>query len=266
LILTINDIDDLRIRFFRSLKTPGIQSDDHELILIEGERVFRALLNSKLKIRTIFALPDFYKKFQSQISQRIDSSTQLYTSSRELMDQIIGFKMHKGILALAEHPGYSLLQGMGRRIIALNGIVDSENVGAIIRNAAAFGINSIIFDSRSSSPFLRRSVRVSAGTILDMNVNKSIDLVSDLEFLKDLGYSIYSAELDERSIPVSSFIPSENFVIVFGSEGHGIDEKILNMSDAIIKVEISNAVNSLNVANSAAIILYEITKKRLQNQ
>jgi tRNA G18 (ribose-2'-O)-methylase SpoU len=181
------------------------------------------------------------------------------------MDQIIGFKMHKGILALAERPGYSSLESMGDRIVALNGIIDSENVGSIIRNAAAFGISDIIYDGKSGSPYLRRPVRVSAGTIFDMNVYKSLDLSGDLEILRQNGHPIYSAELEERSVDVSSITPSEKFTIVFGSEGHGIDKQILDISDEIIKVDISDAVNSLNVANSAAIILYELTKKRLHH-
>ena len=265
MIEIINDIDDLRIESFRSLRFPKISQDSQKNIVIEGERVFRALLKSNLKITIIFALSDFFIKFQREIHTRTDSTTHLYTCSRELMDQIVGFKMHKGILALAEHPGYSVLKDMGNRIVALNGISDAENVGSITRNASAFGISDIIFDNKSSSPFLRRPVRVSAGAVLDMKVSKSDDLSSDLDKLKNYGYTIYSAELDDRSISINSISPTDKYVIVFGSEGHGISKQILDMSDKIIKVDISSAVNSLNVANSAAIILYELTKKRLHH-
>jgi tRNA G18 (ribose-2'-O)-methylase SpoU len=175
------------------------------------------------------------------------------------MEEIVGYKLHSGIMAIARQPEPASLSELNSPIIILNGIVNSENVGSIVRNSAAFGINSIIVDKYTSPPFLRRAARVSMGTLIDINFHSSLDLIQTIKELKEnYFYKIVSAEINNNSIEINKFIFPEKFALIFGNEGHGISQELLEVSDYIVKISISENVPSLNVATTSGVFLYLI--------
>lgn len=251
----ITDINDPRISHFRSLRFTPSSHTEENLLIAESEKIVLSLLESDLQIISIFALPEFFEQFQSAIDSKV-SSDQQYTADKEMMNQIVGLRLHSGCMAMAKQPPAATLPELSSRIIALNGIINAENVGAIIRNAAAFGIDSVIVDSSTASPFLRRSVRVSMGASFWQKVYFS-DKLSDtlLELKHNMSYSIVSAELTPSSININEFVFPQRCVVIFGNEGDGIAPNILEISDAIVAIPIEPRVASLNVAASSAIFL-----------
>ncbi|OGU15633.1 MAG: hypothetical protein A2X61_12065 [Ignavibacteria bacterium GWB2_35_12] len=181
------------------------------------------------------------------------------------MNKIVGFKLHSGVMAIGKQPVDVNLSELESPVVVMNGIINSENVGSIIRNCAAFGFESIITDKQTSSPYLRRAVRVSMGAVLNMKIHFSENLSDDLQKLKDSNFKIFSAEINDNSIPISQVEIPDKCAIVFGSEGRGINNEILGISDFTVHIPITAQVNSINVASSSAVILSKIfeRKKRL---
>ncbi|MBI5324386.1 MAG: RNA methyltransferase [Ignavibacteriae bacterium] len=264
-MIEIKDINDKRIAYYKSLRyTPPSHSKD-KLMLTEGEKVTLQLLNSDFHIHSIFAVQEFYKNNEEIISRKKLTGTQLFYAAKSFMNQIVGFRLHSGVMALANQPEPPELYNLSSPVIVMNGIINSENVGIIIRNCAAFGVDSIIVDKETSSPYLRRAVRVSMGAVLNMKVFFSENIIDVLEKLKKSSYKIISAEIESKSIPLTKYKFPSKFALVFGNEGKGIERDILNISDLIINIPITGNVNSLNVASSSAVILSKIYEQRNQN-
>jgi tRNA G18 (ribose-2'-O)-methylase SpoU len=258
-MVDINDIEDERIRLYRSLKATPKEHTCNNIFIAENEKVVLEVLKSKLRIHSIFALAEYHDQYRDLIDNRIEQENQL-TCSRELMNKIVGFRLHKGIMCIADVPKFSSIDELETPIVALNGIVNSENVGAIVRNCIAFGVNSLIFDKETSSPYLRRAIRVSIGSVMNLKIYASENLADTLLKLKSNQTRIISSEICGDSIPFNQYERKDcNFCLIFGSEGKGIDQDILDLSDQIVNIPISDKVNSINVAASSAILLNHFT-------
>ena len=176
------------------------------------------------------------------------------------MKKIVGHKIHQGIMALIDKPDFINFEDISGNVVVLNGLTSPENVGSIVRSCAAFNIRTIIIDDKTCSPFLRRCIRVSTGNIFNINIYKSIDLKKDLITLKNRGYSLISTANLENAISLDEFKFPKKSMLIIGSEGYGIDKKILELSDKILKIDINKEVTSLNASIATSIILYKLDK------
>lgn len=259
--MTMNDLiyiasaDDERTTLYKSMKNNMIDKLGNDLFVGESDKVVLKMIKHRIKLHSILAHKRFYE--ENEDSMFSINCKSLYYADIETLKEIIGFKMHTGVMALAYRPKLHTLQDLDDRIVMMNGIIDSENIGSIIRNSAAFGINSIIYDNKTSSPYLRRAVRVSMGTIFSIKLVK-LNLIDDLFKLKEVGYKIISAELTNNATPIHSFKFPDKFILIFGSESGGIDSNLLEISDSIVYIPISHKIESLNVAASSAVILSRI--------
>lgn len=252
----ILSLEDKRIKSYLSMRDNLNDENFNPLFVAESIKVVLKLLNSNIKIHSILANIDFYTKNSDALKNREISN--FYYADDNILKEIIGFRMHTGVIALAYKPEFAPIGALSNIIVGLNKIIDSENVGSIVRNSLAFGIDSIITDNGASSPFLRRAVRVSMGTVFSSKVHHTNDMISTLTILKDLGYKIISSEINDKSIPFSELNFPSKFVIIFGNEAHGIDSDILDISDYIIHIPMKNWVESINVASSSAVIFSRV--------
>lgn len=264
-MIEITNIEDSRIQLYRGLRSTPDSHTRQKVFVAEGEKVFQKLLESNLSIKSMFAMAEYYEKYANYIVNRVPGINEMFIADKNLMNEIVGFRLHEGIMAIADIPPNYPLSAMTYPIVALNGIVNSENVGAIIRNCAAFGCHSVIFDSKTSNPYLRRAVRVSMGTVFNIHIHETNMLIESLLSLKaNYNGLIIASEIHNNSIDINDLKIKSNHknnqIIIFGSEGKGIDNNILNISDIIVSIPISPAVPSLNVAASSAIMLYELRK------
>jgi tRNA G18 (ribose-2'-O)-methylase SpoU len=259
----IDDINDTRIRYYRNLQQINPTLKDEKIFIAEGEKVVFKALNSSLKIISIFALEEYHEKYKHLIDSKINIELQFY-ADKELMEKIVGYRLHHGIMALVQQPEESSLEELSSPIVILNGIIDSENIGSIVRNCAAFNINSLIFDKETSSPFLRRAVRVSMGTIFSMKYHHSEDLWRTIINLKNLGCQIIASEITSNAQNIGKFDFPDKYAVIFGNEGHGIDSEILEICDNIVYLPINENVSSINVAASSAVFLYLAQKNHLK--
>ncbi len=260
-MIFINDIDDPRVSMYRNLKEIKDSHLNSGLFVAEGRKVALQLLESNIEIVSVFALEEFYRDHSGLINSRGIDENMMYAAGRETMNSVVGFRIHSGIMILAKEPQPKALEELGNRIVVMNGIIDSENVGAIIRNCAAFGIDSVIADPSTSSPYLRRAVRVSMGTVFFTKIHYPADILSTLDLLRNsYGYRITGAEITDTSIPLYDYTFPARFALVFGAESQGIAPGVINKCDDLVHIPINPVVNSINVAASSAVILNQCAR------
>ena len=263
-MVNITDIVEPRIAPYRNLKINSRFQKDSNIFIAEEKKVVLKLLNSNLEVLSCFAVPEFYNEHKEIIEMKAIPKENLFYANKDIMNKIVGFRLHSGVMAISKIPEQTSIEYLKPPIVVMNGIINSENVGAIVRNAAAFDIQSIIFDNETSSPYLRRAVRVSMGTIFGMDYYHSESLKEDLALLKEkFNYTITAIELTNSAIPIEDYKFTQESIIIFGNEGQGINTGILGICDNIVCIPISDKVDSLNVAATSAIVFHHINKNNI---
>ncbi len=182
---------------------------------------------------------------------------QLFTADKRVMSEIVGFRLHQGIMAIGVEPKQPLLDQLSLPIVALDGIVNSENVGAIVRNCAAFGVKSLLVQANGSSPYMRRAVRVSMGTIFATEVfhTESLpDVLSSIRATRNA--AIIAAENVNSALSLSEYDFPRDFVLIIGSERYGVSRDVLEVCDLSLAIPINPRVSSINAAAASAVLLY----------
>jgi len=256
-MIFIKDIDDPRISEFRELKKLTVNGYYINQFIADGDKVVLKAINSDLKGIKLLAKQDFIDENIDAILNKFDEDN-IFTSDKKILSEIIGFKLHTGVMALFQTPPHQDIDNLDEQIVAFNKIERAENIGAIIRSGVGFGLNSYIFDKQSCHPFMRKSVRISMGSAFKIKYNISEDLIDNLKILKSIGYEIIAVEIHNNSINLNNFKFNSKIVLIFGSESNGIDSNILNLSDKIIEIPITNNIDSLNVNATSAIIFNKI--------
>lgn len=251
---------------YRTLRRP-MDHIKQGIFVAEGEKVVDRLLSSGLEIISLLLTPEHYNKLAPIFSKPKSSNYCIYLADKFLIETIVGYNLHQGIMAVARVPKErsldEVMQSISKPhlIVALDGLVNAENVGIVVRNCAAFSVDAIIVGKTSSSPYLRRSVRSSMGAVFIIPVVHSLNLVESLSTIKkDHNTRIIAAHLREQySIHSTDF--SGNVCIVLGNEGEGISKNVSDVCDIHVTIPMMNGTDSLNVASASAVFLYEARKQ-----
>ena len=251
----INSIEDERIKEFISLRQSNV---DDECVVVESKNVFKKLFENDIKIHKIFVTAeniDFVKENCGNINFPI------YTASSSLMKEIVGYKIHQGMIALIDKPKYISFDEIVGDVFVLNSLTSPENVGSIVRSCAAFNIKTLIIDEKTCSPFIRRCIRVSTGNLFNIKVYKSTNLKNDLLALQKQNYKILSTANANRAISLNDYKFTSKSAVIIGNEGFGVEQDIMDLSDDILKIDISQDVTSLNASIAASIILFQLSSQ-----
>lgn len=238
------------------------------IFVAEGEKVVRRLVHSDLKIVSILTTKEWADVYSGLLEGK-DVEDGVYIAEKKLLEEIVGYGLHQGIMAIGRVPEpvdpFELKQSSGEPVllVAADGIANSENMGVIVRNCAAFGVDALVVGEASCDPYLRRSVRNSMGTIFRLLVAQSRNLVSDLREMQNRhGVKVIAAHPQPGSHDIASADLSGNTCLVFGSEGEGVSMQVLEICDSRIKIPMHCDVDSINVATSVGVFLYEAAKQR----
>jgi tRNA G18 (ribose-2'-O)-methylase SpoU len=255
---------------YRTLRRPM----DHfreGIFVAEGENVVRRLMSSGLTIISFLMTLEWFQKLflHGEVpSAAGQESPTIYLAEKKLLETIVGYNLHQGIMALARVPQEQSLEETLNNcikphlLIALDGLVNAENVGVVVRNSAAFGADAILVGETSSSPYLRRAVRNSMGAIFHMPAVHLENLAMTLEELrKNWGTTIVAAH-PHGSSPLETTTLTGNLCFVLGNEGYGISADVLRSSTLTVSIPMMNSTDSLNVASASAVFLYEARKQR----
>lgn len=200
------------------------------------------------------------------------SQIPVYTAERNVLEQLTGYKLTRGVLGAfkrKEDFDYKTICQRAHRIVVLENIADATNVGAIFRSAAALGIDAVLLTPECADPLCRRCLRVSMGNVFQVDWARIGEKDSDwpekgMEDLKNLGFKTLSMALRNNSVDIDDpVLRKENkLAILLGTEGEGLLTKTINQSDYVVKIPMKEGVDSLNVAAAAAVIFWELGKKR----
>lgn len=187
----------------------------------------------------------------------------VYTGERELLSRLTGYVLTRGVLCAMRRPQAPRIEDVcrdGRRIVVIDGVVDTTNIGAIFRSAAALGIDAVLLTRNSCDPFNRRAVRVSMGSVFLVPWTWMDD---DLESLHQYGFKTAAMALSDDSIPLDSpsLAAEERLAIVMGTEGDGLPHETIARADYVVRIPMSHDVDSLNVAAAAAVAFWELRRR-----
>lgn len=183
----------------------------------------------------------------------------VYTGDRELLAALTGYTLTRGVLCAMRRPQPRSLReivGNARRIVVIDGVVDTTNIGAIFRSAAALGMDAVLLTRHSCDPFNRRAVRVSMGSVFLVPWT----WLDDYADLADLGFKTVAMALTDNSIPLDDPMLKTlpRLAVIMGTEGDGLPHDTIAAADYVVRIPMSHAVDSLNVAAAAAVAFWEL--------
>jgi tRNA G18 (ribose-2'-O)-methylase SpoU len=244
---------------------------DHErqgIFVAEGEKVVRRLLDSCLTINSFLMTPEWFERYRELLDSRAQEAV-VFLAEKKLLESIVGFHLHQGIMAVARVPEDTILEEIMNRssrpwlFVAIEGLTNAENLGVLVRNCAAFGVQALIVGETSSRPYLRRAVRNSMGTVFRIPVVHPPNLMSVLADLhRRYAVQIIGAHPREGSVLISAVNFRHDTCLVFGNEGEGLSREILSVCNSRMVIPMRNGVDSLNVASASAVALYEVQRQR----
>lgn len=269
-MITITDPADCRLDVVRNLKSAD---NSKAYVFGEGPIVAGRVIDSRYPLRCIIG---FEKKLETFFNARaeqglppVSSDVPIYTVTRELLAEVAGYDMHRGLIAVADRAGDSSISEMldSRTLVVLEGVGDHENIGAIFRNAAGMGVDGVLLGAGTADPLYRRSVRVSMGHVLRLPFAHLEGTVTtwqrSLEQLREAGFRLISLTPDDRATHLAQALvdatgtPWPKVALLVGGEGPGLTEHAMRATDIRARIPMAPGTDSLNVATSAAIAFYE---------
>lgn len=242
---------------------------DKGLFIAESPKVISTAIDAGLEPVSLLCERRHIDGDARDILSRCPADMPVYTGSRELLARLTGYTLTRGVLCAMRRPKVlspEVVCRGARRIAVLHGVVDSTNVGAIFRSAAALGIDAVLLTHDSCDPLNRRVVRVSMGSVflVPWAWLEETDTTSAAAVyrLKAMGYQTAAMALrcDDIGIDNPQLKQAERLALILGTEGDGLPQAVIDASDLVVKIPMHHGVDSLNVGNAAAIAFWELRR------
>jgi tRNA G18 (ribose-2'-O)-methylase SpoU len=261
LVMTpVTDPDDVRLDDYRRLQEHTIRRRLEEagrFFIVEGWEAVRRLLSSGWEIRSLLVTEDKVDRLGDLDGD--DLSFPRFVASREVVAEVIGFDLHRGVIASATRPesrDWRVVAKSASRLTVLEGINDHENLGAIFRSAAALGVQGVLLAPTVPDPLYRRSVRVSMGAVLMVTFARLESWPQNLVDLKNLGFTLVALTPDPAADPIESTPIPMRSALLLGSESAGLSKEALAIADVSVRIRQTGVLDSLNVGHAAAIAFH----------
>ena len=277
-IIRIEDYTDPRVDVFTRLTDHQLRRlhDGLGVMIVES----RFVIESALELGHVpisMLLDERHLESMRPILEMFPPKTPVYVASREVMSQVVGFKVTRGYLCAFGRPADRMPADVleyARRVAVLEGLVDVTNMGAIFRSAAALGIDALLLSPDCADPYSRRAIRVSMGCVLRVPWARATDLPDSrynprpwpcgtCELLHERGFHCAALALSDEAVPLDdpSLKEHEKLALFLGTEGWGLKEKTLEACDSSVIIPMANKVDSLNVAAAAAVAFWELRQR-----
>jgi tRNA G18 (ribose-2'-O)-methylase SpoU len=264
-IIRVDDPDDTRLSDFRAVSDPALARTSG-LFIAEGRLVVRRLLTeSPYTPRAILVTPAAMKAVEDVLPTGPD--VPVYVVPQAVMDGVTGFNIHRGCLASGERPAtadWRALAARSRRAVVLERVGDADNVGAIFRCAAAFGVDVVLTGPDCADPLYRKAIRTSMGATLTMPFAAADPWPSTLTELTGQRWTVAALTPSSDALPLRDFVTiarSQRVALVLGHEGDGLTAAALTACNYRVRIPIHSSVDSLNVAMAATVALYELGQR-----
>lgn len=261
-IIPITTLDDERVAVFAQLTEAQLRNrlhPDDALFIAESPKVIRVALSAGYEPVAMLCERRHITGDAADIVERL-GDVPIYTGERELLARLTGYTLTRGVLCAMRRPPQPSVADVcrdARRVVVIDGVVDTTNIGAIFRSAAALGMDAVLVTRNSCDPLNRRAVRVSMGTVMLVPWTWVDD---DFGQLRQLGFKTVAMALTDDSIPLDSEVLKREpkLAIVMGTEGDGLPKETIVSTDYVVKIPMAYGVDSLNVAAAAAVAFWEL--------
>ncbi len=247
---------------YRTLRRP-LAHAQQGIFVAEGDKVVCRLLDSPLEVLSLLLTSEWLERLQSSGKMQGREDVDVFLAERDLLKEIVGFNIHQGIMAVGRVPAAMPLDDLPspHLLVALDGLRISENVGVIVRNCAAFGVDAVIVAETSCSPYVRRAVRNSMGAVFRMPVVHVTSLVDELRGLQRRLHTRIVAADPHGPATIFEIELAGNVCIVLGSEDTGVSLDVAALATVRAAIPMFTRTDSLNVASASAVFLYEAARQ-----
>lgn len=260
-IIPVTTADDPRLAAYQSIRERDLVGRSDGRFIVEGKVTLGILLtHSRFQVESLF-LGQSRVEPLSDLLETVPDNVPIYVAPQDVMDSIAGFAIHRGTLACARKGGGlsvdDILKDAPRTLLLADQISNHDNVGALFRNAAAFGAGGVVLDRQSCSPLYRKAIRVSAGTSLWLLFYHGGTSAEHIERLQSAGYEIWAMTPNETASPLNELRVPDKLALLVGAEGPGLPQALLQAAQPV-RIPMAAGFDSVNVATAAAIALAHV--------
>ena len=262
MIYELSSIRDPRVAVFATMTEAQLRNRlnaEQGLFIAESPKVIRVALHTGYEPVSLLCEQRHIEGDAADII-KTHPEMPVYTGTRDLLSQLTGYTLTRGVLCAMRRKPEPLLADTlrdARRVCVIDSVCDTTNIGAIFRSAAALGIDAVLLTRSSCDPLNRRSIRVSMGTVFLVPWT----WLDDYRQLCEQGFRTVAMALTERSISLSDPIlkQQQRLAVIMGTEGEGLPQKTIEDADFTVRIPMYHQVDSLNVAAAAAVALWELS-------
>lgn len=269
-ITSIQDGHDTRLADYAGVREPAL-ARARGLLIAEGRLVVRRLLASpRLTVRSLL-LNEAALAGLADVLGGLAPAVSIFVGSPEVITSATGFHLHRGCLAVADRPAelpMAIAVADSRFVVLLERVADADNVGSVFRSAEAFGVDAVLLSPGCADPFYRKAIRTSAGAAFVVPFAAAAPWPDALDELRTHGYTIVATTPDTTAIDIGTFAGSAaargKVAVLLGTEGQGLTPDALASADVRLRIPMSGALDSLNIATAAGITLQRLHEVRLR--
>ncbi|PYM17430.1 MAG: rRNA methyltransferase [Candidatus Rokuibacteriota bacterium] len=259
----VDDLGDPRLSDYRDLKDRE-RHRARDVFIAEGRFVVRRLVETRrFRVRSLLLTESALESLRD-VLDHLDDPPRLFVAPSPVVRRVVGYDFHRGCLAVAERgpdvDAGSLLAPPGARtLVLLEDLTDPDNVGAVFRNALAFGADAALLSSRCADPLYRKAIRTSSAATLTVPFARLDDWWAGLARIRQAGYRLIGLTPEESAIDVDNLdISPGRSALVLGAEGAGLTAETRAAIDLALRIPMAPGVDSLNVATAGAIALHRL--------
>jgi len=264
-VIRVADLDDPRLDDYRNVRDRDLRRE-RDLFLAEGDVVVRVLAErGRYPIRSVL-LSERRLAPLADVVERLPAGTPVFVAPQDLLEEVVGFRLHRGVLAAGQRtpvPGpEALLASLPAgpcRVVALEGLTNTDNVGAVFRNAAAFGAAAVLLDDRCCDPLYRKAVRVGAGAPLVIPFSRGGSGPDLVRALQGAGFHVVALSPRPPAADLADLDPPPRLALLLGTEGPGLTAGALAAADVVARLAMADGFDSLNVATASGVALYALS-------
>ena len=258
---TIISKDNPRLKLARAVR----DGREKGMIYLEGARLVSELMRGGPKAQSVFVSSDLAGKFDQMISELARSTgAEVFDVAANVFNSITDTDNSQGLVVLAERPEQRRIEDLAHEtgfLIYLSRISNPSNLGALVRTAEAAGTAGLITSPGSADPYSPKALRASMGSALRLPIFTDIGIEEAIDLARDSGIRSFAADIRaHRSYTDADW--RSPAMLVFGSEAHGLSAHELAIVDEVVHIPMENSVESLNLAVSAGILLFEAKRQR----
>jgi len=246
------DVQDPRVAVLRHMRGSATE------VVVEGEAFVRRAVAAGHALTLLVTAPGR----RSAVASLGEHARCWLEAAPEVLAELVGFRFHRGVLGVVERPRGDawprLLEARSFTAVAAERLADPANLGAFVRNAAAFGAELCLCDAAGADPWHRKAVRASAGWVFSLPLSQVDDLCVAADGLRARvpGLAVVAAVAQGDAVPLSRFVWPRRVLLLVGNEGDGLSAAALGRADHRVTVDMAVGIDSLNVAAATAVLLW----------